>query len=53
MNAVAIRRLARNYVRAYRDMYRYAGRYFPLIHWHVALYREAMSLRTSVIDLSA
>lgn len=36
---------ARRYARAYADMYSLAGRYFPLVHWYVRFYREAVALR--------
>jgi hypothetical protein len=39
------RQWAHAYADRYAYLYRLAGRYLPLMHWHVDVYRAAVSLR--------
>lgn len=41
------------YVGRYAYLYRLAGRYLPLVHWHVDVYRAAASLRRDVLGGAA
>jgi len=39
------RRWAREYVRAYRDLFVIAEQWLPPLHWHAELYRQVLDLR--------